>query len=176
MKNKQITLFIVDDDSVLSTLLKNEIKRSFPSENIVIYTFAAGELCESLVDHKPDIAIVDYHLNARYKDAMNGIEVMDLLKKQCPDTNLILFTREEDVSLAIKAFDHGAHDYVIKNEFMFKRLNVAIVQCLRLRKIKQEFELQKKRGKMAVFLMTLLLACAMILQFIIPGLLLSRSS
>ena len=176
MNTDQVTIFIVDDDKTLSTLLKNEIKRNFPKENIMIYTFEAGELCESFIANKPDIAIVDYHMNSRFKDAINGIEVIDLFKKESPETNVILFTGEENIGLAVEAFEHGAHDYVVKNEFMFRRLNVALVQCLKLRKIKQDLQRQKKRGMMAVYVMTILLACAMILQFVIPRFLLNRST
>ena len=176
MQEDQVSIFIVDDDKVLSTVLKNEIRRNFPQENIVIYTFEVGELCESFMGNKPDIAIVDYHMNSYFKDAIDGIKVIDLFKKESPDTNVILFTKEENIGLAVEAFEHGAHDYVVKNEFMFRRLNVALVQCLKLRKMKQELVRQKKRGMMAVYLMTILLACAMILQFIVPGFLLSRTT
>lgn len=173
MKKEEITIFIVDDDRILTAVLKNEIRHNFPEENIVIYTFEAGELCESFLNSKPDIAIVDYHMNSRFKDAKNGIQVIDLFKEKSPETNVILFTREENIGLAVEAFDHGAYDYVVKNDFMFRRLNVAIVQCLKLREMKLDLRRQKQRGKMAVFIMTVLLACAMILQFFIPGSLLN---
>ncbi|PBQ32493.1 hypothetical protein CNR22_12155 [Sphingobacteriaceae bacterium] len=175
MNKDQISIFIVDDDKILSTVLKNEIRRSFPEENMMIYIFEAGEICQSFMQNKPDIAIVDYHMNSRYKDAINGIAVIDIFKKESPDTNVILFTKEENMTLAMEAFDHGAHDYVVKNEFMFRRLHVALVQCLRLKRIKQDLSRQRKRGKIAVYLMTLLLACAMVLQFVVPGFLLSKS-
>jgi len=176
MKEEEISIFIVDDDKILSTVLKNEIRRNFPQENMMIYTFEAGELCESFIGNKPHIAIVDYHMNSRFKDAINGIEVIDLFKKESPDTNVILFTNEENIGLAVEAFEHGAHDYVVKNEFMFRRLNVALVQCLKLLKIKRDLKRQKKRGMIAVYVMTLLLACMMVLQFIIPGFLLNGAT
>jgi len=176
MNKDQITIFIVDDDKILATVLKNEIHRDFPNENMMIYIFEAGELCQSFIGNKPDIAIVDYHMNSRFKDAINGIEVIDIFKKESPETNVILFTKEENVGLAVQAFEHGAHDYILKNEYMFRRLNVALVQCLRFRKMKQDMNRQRKRGMIAVYLMTFLLACAMLLQFIVPGFLLSRAS
>ena len=173
MNKEQTSIFIVDDDKILSTVLKNEIRRNFPEENIAIYIFEAAELCQSFMENKPDIAIVDYHMNSRFKDAINGIALMDIFKKESPDTHVILFTKDENIGLAVEAFDHGAYDYVVKNDLMFRRLNVVLLQCLRLKKIKMELKHQKKRGMIAVYLMTFLLACAMVLQFIIPGFLLS---
>lgn len=172
----EITVFIIDDDKILSAMLKNEIRRNFPDRNIVVHVFEAGELCEPFLETRPDIAIVDYHLNSRFRDAKNGIEIIDLFRKKSPVTNVILFTHEENVGLAVEAFEHGAHDYVVKNGFMFRRLNVAIVQCLRLREMQKNLERQRRRNMMAVFIMTMLLACAMILQFFIPGSLLNQNT
>ncbi len=48
--------------------------------DFTIETFATGELCLENLSHKPDVIILDYHLDGIDKNAMNGIETLDKIK------------------------------------------------------------------------------------------------
>jgi len=144
MKSASINIFIVDDDKILSSVLRGEIRRNFPEKDIRFSTFESGELCEPHIGSQPDIAIIDYHMNSRVRSAMNGIEVIDLFRKKSPDTSTILFTSDSNLGLAVEALTHGATDYVQKNDFMLRRLNVSLYQCFQLRDLKRRNHELKK--------------------------------
>lgn len=139
-----IRIFIVDDDRILSAVVKNEIRRLLGNRQTEITTFETGEFCSAFMDTRPDIAIIDYHLNSRHSKASNGIELIHQFKKESPSTNVIFFTREDNIGLAVEAFEQGATDYVIKNEFMFWRLNLAVNQCLQHVDKMRQLEFKKK--------------------------------
>lgn len=167
MKTDNITIFIVDDDKLLAHALKNEIRNHFEEENVQVLTFEAGELCEPFLKNKPDIAIVDYHLNSRFKDARNGVEIIEMIKKQSPDTEVILFTRDDNLGLAVEAFQNGANEYVIKNEYMFRRLNVALMQCLKFRELKLEVKWKKEKRLIATILITAVVSAALVYSYLL---------
>ena len=139
-----IRIFIVDDDRILSAVVRNEIRRLLGNRQTEITTFETGEFCSPFIYSRPDIAIVDYHLNSRHLPASNGIELIQQFKKESPETNVIFFTREDNIGLAVEAFEQGASDYVIKNEFMFWRLNMAVNQCLQHVDLTRQLEYKKK--------------------------------
>lgn len=163
MKTEHITIFIIDDDKLLSHALRNEITNHFEDEKVLVSTFEAGELCEPFLKDKPDIAIVDYHLNSKFRDAKNGVEIIEMIKKHSPETEVILFTKDDNLGLAVEAFQNGANEYVVKNDYMFRRLNVAILQCLKYREIKLEQKWKKEKKVIAAILLgvlfTALIAC-----------------
>ena len=75
---KQINIFIVDDNKVFTLALKADIETAFEKKPIKIHSFETGETCmEKFKEEKPQVVIVDYHLNSRYPDAANGIKILD---------------------------------------------------------------------------------------------------
>jgi DNA-binding NtrC family response regulator len=171
MHNREIKIFIVDDDKLLRNAVKNQIRSHFSEYNIQVLPFYAGEQLECMIENQPDIAIVDYDFSLTPQSCMNGINIIDLLKKHSPETEIILFTGEDNTRLAVEALDHGAHDYVVKNELMFHRLNVAMLRCIKLRELKLQLRRQKQRGAIALFVIGLLLGIATLIQLFAPQLL-----
>lgn len=165
MKKDLTHIFIVDDDKILSAVLKKEIKHNFPEKDIVFSTFESGELCGPHIKHKPDIAIVDYHMNSRNKQAMNGIQLIDVFHRQSADTEIILLTGDDNMGLAVEALTHGATDYIVKNELMLRRLNISLYQCFKLRDMKRKLNSKKETGIVAALLIVLLLAATAFMYF-----------
>jgi len=166
MKSENINIFIIDDDKLLSHALKNEINNHFEDEKVTVRCFEAGELAEPFLKTKPDIAIVDYHLNSKFKDAKNGVEIIEMIKKQSASTEVILFTKDDNLSVAVEAFQNGANEYVVKNDYMFRRLNVAILQCLKYRELKLEMKWKMERRIIAMVLIGVLVTVVIACQFI----------
>ena len=169
--DNQISIFIVDDDKMLAKALKNEIEKTFPKLNPVISTFESGEECEKSIKTKPNLAIVDYHLDSKIKNAMNGVKTIDMIKKHSPDTEVIMFTSEEKADIAVKAMQHGAHDYIVKNEHMFRKLNMSLLQCLKLRDLKAEVSKSRTRVFILLFIVVAIIGAVASLQIWAPHLL-----
>lgn len=136
IRNSPARIFIIDDDKMLSMVIRKEIEKTFEGGYVVVSTFESGEQSDIFLDQKPDIAIIDLQLNSVNKDAMNGLKIMEMIKKQSPDTEVIMCSSEDRADMAVKAMRAGAHDYIVKNELMLRKVNSSIFQCLRIRKLK----------------------------------------
>ena len=124
---KQINIFIVDDSKIFTLALKENIESTFKSVPVKIQTFETGEQCmEKLMQVKPELIILDYYLNTQYPYAADGIEVLDWIKKENSQTNVIMMTTDDHIDTALKSFHHLAFDYVVKTAGHFEKINHSI--------------------------------------------------
>ncbi len=123
----KIKLFLVDDDAVFLKLLEIDLREQADFE---IETYATGELCIQNLSNKPDVIILDYHLNGIDKNTMNGIETLDKIKAINPDIPVVMLSAQDELEVAIKCMNHKAFDYVIKSETTILRLKKTIIPFL----------------------------------------------
>ncbi len=131
----KIKLFLVDDDAVFLELLKIEFLQR---GDFIIQTYSTGELCIADLSHKPDVIILDYHLNGVDKNAMNGIEVLDKTKNVNPGVPVIMLSEQDKIEVAVDCMHHKAIDYVVKSETAFLRLQKIITDIFRYKKIEKQ--------------------------------------
>lgn len=117
-------VFVVDDDVMQQEALKDYITRNSPHE---VLTFSTGEECLKHAGEKPDVVILDYYLNAEHKDAANGMEVLQSIKKYYPDIHVVMLSSQEHYGVAMKTIQKGAEHYVVKDEKAFDKI-VSILQ------------------------------------------------
>lgn len=122
-KEKNILIFLVDDDALYLKTLEVEFKQQSES---IIKTFATGEQCLENLSQNPDIIILDYHLNGIQKNAINGIEILDRIKKINPEIPVIMLSSQDQIEVAVNCMKHLAYDYIVKSETAFIRLQKAI--------------------------------------------------
>ncbi len=133
-KEKNILIFLVDDDALyLKTL---EVEFAQQSESI-IKTFATGEQCIENLSQNPDIIILDYHLNGIQKNAINGIETLDRIKKINSEIPVIMLSSQDQIEVAVNCMKHLAYDYIVKSETAFIRLQKAITFIFHNQKIEK---------------------------------------
>ncbi len=136
MNNDQkIKLFLVDDDAVFLKLLEIQF---LEHANFDIETFATGELCLTQVTSKPDIVILDYHLDGIDKNAMNGLQTLDEIKKIVSNIPVIMLSSQDKIDVAIQCMHHKAFDYVVKSETAFVRLQKIITTIFQYQKMEKE--------------------------------------
>src|SRR6185436_4013099 len=131
----KISLFLVDDDALFLKSLEIEFLHS---TDFIVETFATGELCLENLSHKPDVIILDYHMNSINKDAMNGIETLDKIKAFNPDIPVVMLSSQDKIDVAISCMHHRAFDYVVKSETSFLRLQKNITAFFHYEKIEKE--------------------------------------
>ena len=85
----------------------------------------------------PDIIILDYHLNGIQKNAINGIETLDRIKKINPDIPVIMLSSQDQIEVAVNCMKHLAYDYIVKSETAFIRLQKAITFIFHNQKIEK---------------------------------------
>jgi len=136
MKNEdKIKLFLVDDDAVF---LKSLEIQFLDHADFDIETFATGELCIANLSNKPDVIILDFHLNGIDKKAINGIETLDLIKKYDEEIPVIMLSSQDKIEVAVDCIHHNAFDYVVKSETAFVRLQKNISSIFQIKQIKKE--------------------------------------
>lgn len=134
MNNQQpVNIFIVEDNKLFMLALKADIELSFSKMPIRIHSFETGEACmKEFKNVKPHVVILDYHLNSNTAGAADGIAILDKMKKENPNTNVIMLTGDDNIDIAVKSFQHGASDYVVKTETKFKKINYSLFNIFKI--------------------------------------------
>ncbi|MBK8610032.1 MAG: response regulator [Chitinophagaceae bacterium] len=120
MNNKKPTVFIVDDEPLLSEMLADYLKEQYTDFNIV--SFPTGEACLQSLDEQPDAVVLDYYLNSKEKDAANGIDILKEIKKQNSALPVIMLSSQESYGTAAQTIMYGAVHYVIKGQDAFEEI------------------------------------------------------
>ncbi len=131
----KIKLFLVDDDAVFLKSLEIDFLQHADFE---IETYATGELCIENLANKPDVIILDYHLDGIDKNAMNGLETLDRIKKSDTSIPVVMLSSQDKIDVAINCMHHKATDYVVKSETAFMRLQQIITKVFHYQKIEKQ--------------------------------------
>lgn len=170
-KKNQNSIFIIEDNKVFSLAVKEDIKSSFEKMPLHIQTFETGEACmKSFKEKKPQVVILDYHLNSVNPKAADGIKVLDWIKKENPDTHVIMLTSDDHLDVAVKSFQHGAADYVVKTETQFKKINYSLSNIFKMMKAKKEAKKYKMITTGVLMYFVIMVFAIIISQRFYPGL------
>ncbi len=131
---KNIKIFLVDDDALYLKLLEIEL---LEHADFIIETYATGELCIANLMRNPDVIILDYYLDGIDKTAMNGIITLDRIKAFNADIPVIMLSSQDKIEVAIDCMLHKASDYVVKSETAFIRLQQSMSTIFHTRKIEK---------------------------------------
>ncbi len=112
-------IFIVDDDSMLTEALEDYLTRKIAHQ---VFSFHTGEECLGHLSEGPDVIILDYFLNTVQKDAANGMEILQTIKKHYPAIHVIMLSSQERYGIAMQTIQKGAEQYVIKDEKAFEKI------------------------------------------------------
>jgi len=120
MTNTNPTIFIVDDEPLLSEMLTDYLKDQ--NQGFNIRSFPTGEACLQSLDEQPDAVVLDYYLNSKEKDAANGIDILKEIKKQNKALPVIILSSQESYGTAAQTIRYGAVHYVIKGQDAFEEI------------------------------------------------------
>jgi two-component system, OmpR family, response regulator len=112
-------IFIVDDDTMLTEALEDYLTRKAAHS---VSSFQTGEECLKHLPEGPDVIILDYYLNTVQKDAANGMEILQTIKKHYPGVHVIMLSNQERYGIAMQTLQKGAVQYVIKDEKAFEKI------------------------------------------------------
>ncbi len=127
--NREILLFIVDDDPLYTKALEHSISEKIPS--VKIKTFQTGEACLQQIKQKPDVVILDYYLDSKVSYAWNGLTILKQIKKLVPKTKVIMLSVQDSLDVAVKCIENGSFDYIPKSESAFVRINNVLLNIIK---------------------------------------------
>lgn len=116
-------IFIVDDDVMMTEALTDYLTSRTSHEVSVFHT---GEECLKQLDEHPDFVILDYYLNSVQKDAANGMEILQIIRKNYPKIHVIMLSSQERYGIALQTISRGAEQYVIKDVDSFEKIEEII--------------------------------------------------
>lgn len=99
-------ILIVEDDVAFCTMLKTFLQKK---EHIVNTAFSCNEATIQLQEEQFDIVITDVRLPDR-----DGITLLEEIKNQNLDTEVIIMTGYAEINMAVNAIKQGAFDYISK--------------------------------------------------------------
>ncbi|MFI5151296.1 MAG: response regulator [Bacteroidia bacterium] len=148
-KDKRYTLFIVEDGEACTFLLKYKLQKS-PEYRIQHYR--SGDEVIGNLHLNPDLVILDDKL-----PGMNGIQILQTLKKQFNKIPVIILSTPESSSAFLEYMKEGIYDYLIKDKDSSKladKLIRRIVTTVRQKEDK-DTDLQRMKIMLAIVLLIL---------------------
>lgn len=131
---KMKKVLLLDDDLDLQELIRDYFKpRGY---EIICHSSAEQGVTEIIRNASSDepinLVITDFRL-----PNMNGIELIEQLKRVAPQIPIILITAHSSLDLAIEAIEKGAYDFVVK-PLQFPQLSISMERALYFSNLQQE--------------------------------------
>lgn len=102
-------VLVVDDETIMRKGIVNYIERNEPGLEVVGEAVSGEEAIELFSDQHPDIVLSDICMKG-----MDGIELTSLIKKEVPETKVVLISGHNDFEFAQRAVRLGVDDYLLK--------------------------------------------------------------
>ena len=149
-KNSQYNIFFVDDESMILKMLERHFSKD---ARFQLFSFNSGESCLKSLNKNPDVIILDFNLSDGTDGKMDGLDVLEKIKEQCPTAQVIMLSSQMEVQVAVDSLKKGAVDYVIKDQAMQFSVEKAVDSILKNKELKQEINelsLVIKRDKLLI--------------------------
>ncbi len=135
MKNK-MNIMIVDDEKIV----RESLFHWFTKLGHTVEKASSGfEALETLEKNPFDLLFVDIRM-----PQMNGIELLEKVKQEYPDTIVIIITAYGSIETAVKAMQLGASDYLLK-PFKPDYLSLVMEKITQQIKLSSEYHYLKGR-------------------------------
>jgi DNA-binding NtrC family response regulator len=138
------SILVVDDEIDMQRLLKRSLE---PELECRVETASSGEMAlKMLADERFDLVLADIKM-----PGMDGLELLQLIKREAPDITVVMMTAYGSIDTAVVAMKKGAYDFITKpfdrDEILLK-LEKALERSTLL---KANIRLQKECGNFNVF-------------------------
>lgn len=101
------TCIVAEDESLLRHSLVAELRRAWPTLQVVAECEDGASAVEALAEYTPDVAFLDIRM-----PGLTGLEVAAVAAEASPRTQIVFVTAYDQY--AIDAFERGAIDYLLK--------------------------------------------------------------
>ncbi|MGD8649593.1 MAG: sigma-54 dependent transcriptional regulator [Desulfobacterales bacterium] len=124
------TVFLIDDDPLIRDSIDMALAHKYR-----LYTFDRAEpALESLQQNPPHLILLDISL-----PGISGIDALKQIKRDRPDTQVIMITALEDVQTVVSAMKLGAYNYVVK-PISLDALKVEMANALESIRLRREVQ------------------------------------
>jgi len=138
------TILVVDDEIDMQKLLKRSLE---PALECKVETASSGEMAlQMLAKSRFDLVLADIKM-----PGMDGLELLELIKRDTPDVTVVMMTAFGSIDVAVQAMKNGAYDFITKpfdHDALVLRLEKAFERSTLLR---ENLRLQKECWDIHVF-------------------------
>jgi two-component system, NtrC family, response regulator AtoC len=127
-----VLVFIVEDDSIYSKILKKKLEEN---PELDIRVFQTEEECMNHLHMNPDVVTIDYYLASS-----DGLSLLRKIRAYNENIFTILLSGQNDVEVVVEAYRQGAGDYIIKNQNTLVELENSIKNVIGSVHLRQEVE------------------------------------
>lgn len=120
MSQQSKTIFIVDDEPLLTKMLEDYFAEHLPF--VSTQSFSTGEQCIQALRANPDLLILDYYLNSKESTAANGMDILKQVKQINRDIPIIMLSSQTNYGTAAQTIASGAIHYVMKGQEAFHEI------------------------------------------------------
>lgn len=126
MDNSQLKILLLEDMASDAEFIVRELDRSgIPCQ--AKWVVSKEDFCRELAGFSPDIVLSDFAM-----PEINGLEALDIVRQQCPQTPFIFVSGTMGEEFAIESLKRGATDYILKANLA--RLSPSIIRAIEERK------------------------------------------
>ena len=130
-------ILVVDDDVGLLSSIKATLVSSGIPEPVLVSD--GRRVMELVRDHRFMLVFLDLVM-----PHINGMEVLQQIKKEFPEIECVIVTATDDVSSAVQAMKYGAYDYLVK-PLNSEKLIIVINRALERYNLRQGLALFEKK-------------------------------
>lgn len=107
MAERMATCVVAEDEALLRAALVAQLRRAWPTLDIVADCEDGASALEALAEHRPDVAFLDIRM-----PGLTGLDVARAAAESSPRTRIVFVTAYDQY--AVDAFERGAIDYLLK--------------------------------------------------------------
>ena len=109
--SKYGTILIVDDNAAILTAMRYLLDDTF--ENVLTLE-RPDDILKLMTQQSIDIVLLDMNFTLGVNSGQEGLFWLRTIRKQHPETPVVLLTAYAEVSLAVKGLKSGAADFITK--------------------------------------------------------------
>ncbi len=109
--NKYGTILIADDNVSILTAMRYLLDSTFEH---VLTTSQPNDILKMMAQQPVDIVLLDMNFTLGVNNGTEGLFWLRAIRKQHPETPIVLLTAYADVNLAVKGLKNGASDFITK--------------------------------------------------------------
>ncbi|HSY60980.1 MAG TPA: response regulator, partial [Cytophaga sp.] len=102
------------------------------------------------------VIFLDYNLNSTNNKAKDGLSILKEIKRLQPKIEVVMFSGQEKIEVAVNSVTHGAFDYIVKSESAFLRSENVVKNILKRHTLLKENKFYKKLTTVLIVVVALM--------------------
>lgn len=134
---KRLQILVVEDDDNMRFVIDECLKRNGYE---TLLASDGDQAMDIFQKYSPDVVLLDFKI-----PKANGIEVLELIKKNSQDSIVIMLTGHATINMAVESIKKGAYDLVTK-PFEVEELMLIVENAVKKRKVIMENQEAKEKA------------------------------